>query len=102
MQRGEVFMEGNDNHQPSKGRETMLTVVLTGLGAGVFLLFLILVTGGFFFFVGLAVAGITALGVLHYWLWGQAMTEDVAAEQEQHLAAQETQSERDIPRRHRR
>jgi hypothetical protein len=91
-------MEGNENHQPSKRRETMLTVGLTGLGAGVFLLFLILVTGGFFFFVALAVAGITAMGMLHYWLWGQAMTEDVAAEQAQHMAAQETQHEKDVLR----
>jgi amino acid permease len=94
-------MEGHDNHQPSKRRETMLTVVLTGLGAGVFLLFLILVTGGFFFFVALAVVGITALGVLHYWLWGQSMTEDVAAEQAQDMASQESQREREMLRRRR-
>jgi hypothetical protein len=95
-------MEGNDNHQPSKRRETMLTVVLTGLGAGAFLLFLSLVTLGFFFFVALAVVGITALGVLHYWLWGQSMTEDVAAEQALDMASQESQREREMLRRRRR
>jgi hypothetical protein len=93
-------MEGNDNHQPSKRRETMLTVYLTGLVAGLVLLFLILVTGGFFFFVALAVVGITALGMLHYWLWGQAMTEDVAGEQAQERAAEEARHSRETFRRH--
>jgi fatty acid desaturase len=77
-----MTMEPNDRQNPPP-RETMLTVILTGLAAGAFLLFLILVTGGFIFYVVLAVAAITALGFFHYLLWGYAMTQEVAQEQAQ-------------------
>lgn len=62
-------------------RETLLTVILTGLGAGAFLLFLIFISGGFFFYVTLAVAAMVALGFFHYVLWGYSMTQEVADEQ---------------------
>jgi hypothetical protein len=75
----------DDFHEPSRGRETMLTLLLTGLGMGAFLLFLIFVTSGFFLYVVLAVGGITALGFVHYILWGRAMTQDVAGEQEHEI-----------------
>jgi hypothetical protein len=71
----------NDEQLPR--RETMLTVMLTGLGAGVFLFFLILISGGFFFYVVLAVALMVALGFFHYLVWGYAMTQEVADEQAQ-------------------
>jgi hypothetical protein len=87
-------MELQDNHQPKARRETMLTVLLAGLGGGGFLLFLILVSGGFFFFVLLAVAAIAALGFVHYLLWGHGMTLSVEEQQALDLAAR--QEERDM------
>jgi hypothetical protein len=66
-----------------KGRETILTVALTGLFGGGFLLFLILVSGGFFFYVCLAVLAIGLVGTLHYYLWGQSLMREVAGEREE-------------------
>jgi hypothetical protein len=57
-----------------------LTILLTLMFAGGILLFLVLVSGGFFAYVLLAVFGIGAVGFLHYALWGQALTEEVAGE----------------------
>ena len=72
-------------------RETLLTVVLTGLGAIAFLFFLILISGGFFFYVALAAGAIVALGFFHYVVWGYTMTQEVADEQ----AHDEVQQDRD-------
>ena len=52
------------------------------------LLFLIFVTGGFFFYVLLAVFGIAFVGYFHYLLWGHSMTIEVE-EQKAHEAAAE-------------
>ena len=96
-------METNGNrddfHEPSRSRETMLTLLLTGLGTGAFLLFLIFVTSGFFLYVVLAVGGITVLGFVHYMLWGRAMTQDVAGEQEHEIVVTQVQRRSDLPRR---
>jgi hypothetical protein len=72
-----------DEPPQNQRRETLLTVILTGLGACAFLFFLILVSGGFFFYVALAVAAIFCLGFFHYMVWGYAMTQEVADEQAQ-------------------
>jgi hypothetical protein len=64
----------------SSGRETLLTVVLTGLAAAAILLFLVLVSGGIFLYVALIVLAIGAVGSVHYLLWGQAMEGDVSRE----------------------
>jgi hypothetical protein len=64
-------------------RETFLTLGLTGLFGGGFMLFLIFVTGGFFFYVCLAVLAIGLVGTLHYYLWGQALTQETAGEREE-------------------
>jgi fatty acid desaturase len=80
-------MQLNDHPEPSH-RETLLTVILTGLGAGGFLLFLIMISGGFFFWVLVAVAVMVGLGFFHYILWGYAMTQEVAEEQAQEAQRQ--------------
>ncbi len=66
-----------------KARETVLTLVLTGLFGAGFLLFLIFVSGGFFFYVAGAVVGIGLVGMLHYYTWGQSLTQEVAAQREE-------------------
>jgi hypothetical protein len=61
-------------------RQTFLTIFLTGL-LGVFcLLVLILISGGFFFYVLLVGLGMTAAGLLHYLAWGRAFSEEVDAD----------------------
>jgi hypothetical protein len=92
-------MEYDNNHQSSRGRETMLTIILALLGGGGFLLFLILVSGGFFFYVGVAFAGIAAFGAVHYVLWGHAMTQEVAQEQAEEAAIKETEQAASSPHR---
>jgi hypothetical protein len=72
--------EGKPAHS---GRETALTLGLTALFGGGFTVFLILVSGGFFFYVLLAVAIIGLVGCGHYFLWGQALTEELAGEREE-------------------
>lgn len=75
-------MEPNQSPQ-SQRRESILTLVLTGLAAGGALFFLVLISGGFFFYVALSAACIFAVGFLHYMLWGYAMTQEVAEEKSQ-------------------
>jgi hypothetical protein len=82
-------MPNPDYPQQPQRRETLLTVVLTGLAACAFLFFLILVSGGFFFYVVLACAAVVALGFFHYLVWGYAMTQEVAQEQARQAPARE-------------
>jgi fatty acid desaturase len=73
-----------EQEQPGgSGRETMLTVVLTGLAAVACLSFLILVSGGILLNVVLVVAAIFGVGCMHYMLWGEAMDKDVRKEEQQ-------------------
>lgn len=69
-----------ENQQPESARGTFVSMLLTFLFGGGFLLFLILVTGGFFLYVALAVLGVGSIGLFHYFAWGSALTNEVAAE----------------------
>jgi hypothetical protein len=91
-------MEHNDK-PAATGRESFLALLLAGLCGGGFLLFLILVSGGFFFYVLCAAATVALLGLLHYALWGQAMTREVAGEREAQ-EARERREEAEEARRH--
>src|SRR5262245_18524013 len=64
-------------------RETVLPLVLTAMFGGAFLVFLILVSGGFFFYVVSAVLVIAVFGWLHWVLWGQSLTREVARERQE-------------------
>jgi Flp pilus assembly protein TadB len=64
----------------SSSRGTFLSLFLAAFFGVGFLLFLILLTGGFFLYVILAVVLIGLVGLVHYLLWGQALTQEVAAE----------------------
>ena len=64
-------------------REAFLAIMLSGLGLAGFLLFLVLISGGFFLWVYLVVAGIAGMGLFHYMLWGRGMTESTAGEREE-------------------
>ena len=71
------------SESPTKGRETMLAILLAiALGSAVFF-FLNLVSFGIFFYVLAAVVGITAVGFFHYVVWGYAFSQEVAGEREE-------------------
>jgi hypothetical protein len=77
----------------SKRRETVLTLALTGLFGGGFLAFLIFVSGGFFFYVLVAVAVVGLIGTLHYYVWGQSLMREVAGEREEEERRQRQEAE---------
>jgi hypothetical protein len=81
-------------HPESSGRATFLSLFLAAFFGGGFLLFLILVSGGFFLYVGLAVPLIAMVGLAHYLLWGQAMDREVAAERAAAEAKDRLEAER--------
>jgi hypothetical protein len=76
-------MDDNENPNGQRRRETLLAFLLTGFLAGAFLLFMVLITGGFFLRVLAVVAVIGIVGYAHYLLWGHSLTQEVAGEREQ-------------------
>jgi hypothetical protein len=72
----------HDPEVPRRKRETLLTLMLTALFSGAILFFLILVSGGFFIFVVACVFSIALVGLMHYVLWGHALSREVAGERE--------------------
>jgi hypothetical protein len=85
------------NHEPGvqHSRETFLAMILLvflGLGTAVFLIF---VSGGFFFWVILVSAGLGLLIALHYLVWGRFMDASVQEERDrlEHEAEQESSPE---------
>jgi hypothetical protein len=81
------------SESPRQRRETFLGFFLAlFFGAG-FLLFMIVVTGGFFLYVLAAVIGIGVVGYLHYLLWGHSLTQQVAGEREEEEARERWENE---------
>ena len=68
---------------PRTGRETFLSLLLTFLFGAGFLAVLNFITFGVIFHVLAAVLAIALVGLLHYLLWGQALSEEVAGEREE-------------------
>lgn len=83
--------------QPSSrsGRETFLAFMLVALFAGILFFFLYFVSLGIFLYVFIAVVGITAIGFLHYVLWGYDLSEEVNEEmQRERLKQQQEMDQR--------
>jgi hypothetical protein len=78
--------------QPHR-HETFLTIFLTGIAALGFLTFLIVISGGFFFYVLAAMAGIGVFALLHYLLWGYSFSEEVAGEREEEEARERAEAD---------
>jgi len=78
---------------PRSGRETVLTLVLTGVFGGGFLVFLILVSGGFFFYVLIGTAAIGGVSLLHWFLWGRSMEQEVAQERADNELREQAQAD---------
>ena len=77
------------------GRETMLSFMLVAVFGGAIFFFLNFVALGIFVYVIGAVVGVTAVGFLHYVLWGYDLSEEVAEEmQRERLKQQQEMDER--------
>ena len=72
----------SEPNDPVQERSRFLPMLMATLAAGVFCLFMILITGGFFFYVVAAVLGLVLLGMFHYVVWGRSMDQEAAAERE--------------------
>jgi hypothetical protein len=64
-------------------RESILTITFAGVGGTGILLFLMLITWGMFLYVLLAVAGLAAVVLVNWLLWGRGMMRDTAGEREE-------------------
>ena len=72
------------DHEPRPPRrQTFLTVFLALLLGAFALLVLILVSGGFFLYVIYLALAVAGLALIHYVLWGRAMSRSVAGEREE-------------------
>src|SRR5262249_54237056 len=60
----------NEAHSSPQGTDSFLPVLLALFVGGIILVFLILVSGGIFFYVVAAAFAIGAVGYCHYLLWG--------------------------------
>jgi len=72
-----------DPNGPRGNRETILTLMLTALLAGGVFFFLILLSGGLLVYLAAAVFAIALVGLLHYVLWGHALSQEVAGERDE-------------------
>jgi hypothetical protein len=73
----------SEHDDPVQRRATHLPLMLGGMLAVFLTVFLILITGGFFFYVVLAVGGLLAVGMLHWVTWGKLLTDQTAGEREE-------------------
>ncbi len=72
------------NYPPGQQqRHAFLSIMLTVLALGFFLLVLIFISGGFFLYVVLFGGAILLVALLHYVLWGRAFSAEVAGEREE-------------------
>ena len=69
--------------QLQRRRESLLTIVLGGLGGLGILLFLVVITWGWLLYALLAVCGIGLFALVNYLLWGRSMMAVTAGEREE-------------------
>jgi hypothetical protein len=88
----------SDPRDPGSDRATFLPVMF---GAAVVLFsvtFLVMITGGLFFYVALVAGGLAAMGGLHYLLWGKLLSERTAGEREEAELLERAKAEEADPR----
>jgi hypothetical protein len=79
--------------QRPSNRGPFLGMMLSILALAFFVVFLVLISGGFFMYVVAAVGALVLLCGFHYVLWGRALTHAVAGEREEELLRQRAQDE---------
>lgn len=87
----------NPGPDENQYRANLLSVFLSLIAACAFLVFTFLLCGGMSLYVLAVIGGLFAFGLLHYVLWGQAMTKEVEGERAESEMVDERQSE-DWPR----
>ena len=78
-------------HPETAPRESMLPLMLSIITLGGILLFLILVSGGFFLYVLAGVCALLFVGLVHYLLWGAALHQQTEADREEARLREETE-----------
>lgn len=72
-------------------RESLLPLMLSIVSLGGILLFLIVVSGGFFLYVLAGVCALLFVGLLHYLLWGASMHQQTEGDREEERLREETE-----------
>jgi hypothetical protein len=72
-------------------RESLLPLMLSMVTLGGLLLFLILVSGGFFLYVMAGVFGLFFVVLLHYVTWGASLSQQTEGEREEDRLREETE-----------
>jgi hypothetical protein len=72
-----------DDPQPARHREMLLSIVLSSMLGFFILVFLVIITGGFIFWLGLIGLAMGGFATLHYYWWGRNLTQEVAGEREE-------------------
>src|SRR5215470_11599791 len=75
------------------GPQTFVPVVLGTAAFAGSLLFLILISGGFFFYVLLVAFAIGGVAGLHYFLWGHSMHQETEGEREEERLREQNQAD---------
>jgi len=71
------------DNEARRHREKFLSVVLGVLAVSGFLSVFFIICGGFSLYILAVVAGFALVGLLHYFLWGHALSEQVLGEREE-------------------
>jgi hypothetical protein len=67
---------------PPPHRESLLTLLLTGMAGAFFLGMLILISGGYFIYLVMVLGAMAAFASMHYLVWGKLLNDQVAGERE--------------------
>ena len=73
----------SDTRQPTKGRAMFLPLMLGSIVVIFSLLFLTLITGGFFLYLVLVIGAMYLIGLMHYLLWGRAYESQTEGDREE-------------------
>ncbi len=73
----------NSRQDSGSPRASFLPVLLVGMAAFFFVLILILLTGGFVFWIVLCAGCATGMASLHWLVWGKLLTQLTAGEREE-------------------
>ncbi len=78
----------------SKTRENLITFTLVTVVGGIASFFLYIVSLGIFAYVlGVAIV-VVMVGYIHFMLWGEALSNEVAGEREEHRVREQMEAER--------
>jgi hypothetical protein len=81
------------SHENPTQQQTVVPVLMGATAFVGVLLFLILISGGFFFYVFLGLGLMFLVGSVHYAMWGQAMNNETEGEREEERRRDEAQTD---------